>query len=335
MNATTRPRFYETLATAIEAGLPPAQALRTSAPDDLAEVADALMAGQSLAAAFRRFGGAPPSDIAIVEVGERSGRLPAALRRLGARYARKAAFQRRLIGRLAYPILLLHAAVLLPALPLVVSQGLTRYLSATGSMLLMLYGVGFALSLAWRFLPLEGLVLRWPIIGPLLRSRAVADHAFVFGALLSAGAPLPESLKTAAQSVDLQALRAAGLRVAMAVRSGRSLADAMADETAIFGKVTIELVHTGEVAGKLETMLEQVETMAERDADQASRLIVKALSALALFVAAVVIASMVIGFWSGYAQRHAIARLFLIQAAIPGVAAISLRGRRSHAHRKL
>ena len=46
MNATTRARFYESLATAIEAGLPPAQALRTSDPKDLAKVADALTAGQ-------------------------------------------------------------------------------------------------------------------------------------------------------------------------------------------------------------------------------------------------------------------------------------------------
>lgn len=311
-----RAKFYDSLAAAIDAGLPIDQAITTSAPAGgvsqtaiLALVAD-VTAGKDFATALEKHvDGCTSSEVAIVKAGEGSGRLPLALSRLGEYLNSSATLRRQLVWQLAYPVGLVHAAILLPTLPVLFRSGLGSYLATAGSVTLWVYGVACAFWLLFK-MPLASAV--WPsvpVVRTLLRSRAVADYSFVLASLLGAGAALPESLRAAATSVDLASFRAAGLRVAIAVRQGASLGDAFATDEDVFGAVLVEQVRIGETAGKLDDMLAKSEAFARREADQAAKLLAVGLSGLAFIVAALVVGWVVLDFWSGYAETLDIARL--------------------------
>ena len=166
--------------------------------------------------------------------------------------------------------------------------------------LLGLYAVAFICWLAARQAP-DTFWWSMPVVGKLVRSRAVADYAFVLGSLFSAGTPLPEALRTAA-GFGPSSVRAAGRRVALAVHRGGDLGESLALEQDVFGDMLVKQIKVGEAAGKLEDMLHKAESFARGEAEQAAKQLAVALVFVAGLAAALVVAWVVIGFWSGYAR---------------------------------
>lgn len=304
-----RSRIYISLATTLEAGLPLPAALRsalgataswTSVGQDLARQVEG---GETLSRSMARSGAFSDIEIRLVEAGERSGRLPEALARLGGRFEHLAQTRGRLIWGLAYPVLLLHAAIFLPSLPLLVGGGTGTFVAAVLPQLFILYGVSAGLCFLLPYLARTPAGLDLPILGPWSRQRAVADYAFVLGSLVSAGGSLPAALRFAADSMDLPLFKAAGLRIAGRVERGSGLGPAFSAEQGVFGPLFVEQIKIGEVAGRLEPGLRKAEEIARDDAAAATRHALVCLTVGAFAVAAGLIAWHVISFWSGYAAN--------------------------------
>lgn len=304
-----RSRVYTALATTLDAGLPLASALEGAAVRGAAwkdvgpDLARRIAGGQSLAQAVGARNDVFSSvEIRLIDAGERSGRLPEAFSRLAHRYERLAANRRALIWGLAYPALLLHAAVVLPSLPLVVHHGLAGFIGDGVPKLLSLYAAVFGLWFLVTFLARRPAGLSLPLVGEWLRQRAVADYAFVLGALISAGGSLPSALRFAAESLDHPTLRAAGLRVARRVERGSGLGAAFASVGQVFDVLFIEQVKVGEVAGRLEPGLAKAEEIAHDELERQTKRGLVTLTVACFLFAALLIAWQVIGFWTGYAE---------------------------------
>lgn len=296
-------RLCESLGSTLDAGLPPHVALGLAG-----DAAGGTVGRRARAAAAAVATGTPLSAAmagsgedrllcAVLAAGERSGRLPPLARQLAATFSLRARLRDEVIGRLIYPTLLIHLALLLLPLPWVVSGSLPAWTMAVGPLtvwVLVLSGV-----VAARASSRAGLLARLALRQPfrlLCRPALVADAAAVLGAALSAGLLVPDALELAAGACANRELAARLREAAAGVRTTR-----LPDLTAALAACglegdELELIRTGERSGKLEEGLSHARTVAaERFAlrlQWTARLTTGTVYGLAMLIAAVTILMM-------------------------------------------
>lgn len=94
--------------------------------------------------------------------------------------------------------------------------------------------------------------------------RAVVEFTRSFAVMVSARLPLVEALETAALQSDDERLQGVLAEVARRVRGGRSLSESLARHPEVFGRLYVQLVRVGEVAGVLDTVLLRLATYLEK-----------------------------------------------------------------------
>ena len=291
------------LATLVRAALPLEEALQAVAQQTdrpvtqriLTGVRARVMEGDTLATALGSFPRVFPEIYrATVGAGEQSGRLDTVLERLADYTERRDQLQQRVLGALLYPIVLTAMCVVVVAglLTYVVPQvvavfesggnslpWLTRALLAVsaflrewGLLLLLLATLGGFAFMRWlrakaarrRF---EGLLLRLPLLGRLLRSLGAARFTRTFSILTGSAVPALEGLRIAGATVGnlpmSEAIETAAERVREGAPIGRSLA-----ASGLFPPLTVHLISSGESSGQLEEMLGRAADAEERELDR-------------------------------------------------------------------
>ncbi len=286
------------LATLLGAGIPLTEALTTlerqldpASRRVLASIGAAVAEGHGLAESLRRHG--PPFDTlycALVEAGERSGRLAPVLERL-ADYLEQVQRQRhKARTALIYPGVLMcvsvivvvglmtfvvprlteqfdHAGRSLPTITQVLI-GLSDALVAAGPWLLGLLviacvGASMLLRQAlWRYRR-DRLLLRLPRIGTLFAVLDSARLSRSLAILCGSGVPLLEALQVGTATVGNLTIREALERAREQVKAGISLHRSLAG-SGHFPPMLINMVASGEASGTLPEMLERVADNQER-----------------------------------------------------------------------
>jgi type IV pilus assembly protein PilC len=312
-----RARFYEDLSQMLDAGLGMRQALEMLASGGgprapaARALADRVLAGAPLAEAMA----ASPAAFSAferhaTEAGERSGRLPDSLRALADYFEVRGAALDKLIV-IAYPIALLHLAILVRAI--VVSQLASgfAYARAAALPIAALWGAAFLAFSVARTLRaseagrrrVDAVALAAPGVGGLARTASLAEYAQALGLLYEAGIPIVEALERAAEATRNSVFADAGRRVAARVRGGLKIADALAEEPAAFPRPFTEAVRIGEATGKLDAQLGRAARAAREESDRAIRRASVALPAAVYAAVVCYLAYFVISFYVGYYGR--------------------------------
>jgi len=309
------------LATALEAGLPLLQSLRTvrrqaagrALPVILDFIIERVEAGVTLHQAAKEYG--PPFDdmtVGMFRAADASGRNAEVLHQLADLLDRSVELRRELVGATVYPMIvagLVVASVIvlvtfvLPKLmkPLMSQPGggelpwptmvLLNVADFTASWWwLMLLAIVGAL-LAWRTwiavptnrLQVDLFLLRIPILGTLLRDVAVARFTRTLGTLVSAGIPILQALRVVRDTLGNAAMMAAIDQVLERVTTGSSLADPL-ERSGLFPPLLVQIVNIGERSGRLEPMLLHAATAFDRQVNQSLKVFTKALPPVLLIV---------------------------------------------------
>lgn len=261
----TRADMLRQLATLAEGGVPLHEGLERLAPHLPAPWptrarawASHLAAGEPLSAALAAVPpGLPSGDHAQLEAAGLSGKTADCLRSLAT--ASEAAERRsaRLQTALIYPLLLLHAAALIPAFLTWTQRGLPAAAGQVLVVLLPFYALGLLLLLAWRGRNLrphptwqDAVLDRLPLVGGGLRLAAGARLARVLAGLLDAGFRVEDALTRAAASCGDPRLRQAVTVQAGRIAQGAGIADIL--QAARFPDgAALGLVRSGELSGSL------------------------------------------------------------------------------------
>lgn len=231
---------------------------------------------------------------ALVEAGERSGRLGAVMDRLADYLDRRARARQKVIQALAYPMAVLVVALIVVTglmsyvVPQVVgvfvqsrqtlpwltrallglSNGLREWgMAGLLAGLVALWGGGRLLARpAWRRAA-ERRLLRLPVIGRLLLSLNTARMAGTLAILVSSGVPLLAALATVQPLLSLCVLQDGFASAADSVREGQGLARALA-ATRQFPPVLIHLIGSGESSGQLAPMLERAAEQQQQEVER-------------------------------------------------------------------
>jgi type II secretory pathway component PulF len=293
-------QFLDHLAGALDAGLPPGSAvalageaaggpLAAAAPDWAA----AVDRGESLAGAIT---GADPLITAILTAGERSGRLPELCRLLARQRAQMARLRWQALGRLAYPLLLAHMAVFMPAVVAVFAGASPWWLAAGPAVLWSLIGGAWVL---WRWdQGRSGWWLRGPaglVWWPLITARSAAALAAGAAAGLLADGIVDLVAGACGHPTVAQRLRDQTARL----RSGQGrIADTL--RAAGYPAWAVDPLTSAETAGRLEAAAVQVGAEAafrfEERSTWAMRLITGAIYALAMLMAVAAILTIAAGY---------------------------------------
>ncbi|MBI5388164.1 MAG: type II secretion system F family protein [Verrucomicrobia bacterium] len=319
ISARVLENFTRLLSSLLAAGVPLSRALvilhkEASTPAAAAkwkEVYDLVVDGMSLADAMAKSPKVfPRVYVAMVQAGETGGFLDLVLAQIADFQAREKELRSKVLTAMLYPAILLvlalgvvvflltffiprfqsvfagFGAALPMATQLVVST--SEVVRSYGLFVLVgLVVLGFILRnwfasekgrRVW-----EGLMLRTPLVGPLVAQFAMSRFCRMLGTLLGAGVPLVQGLNVARKSIGNQILVDAVSQSIERVQQGGQLGASLADCKGLFSGAVLEMITVAEESGKLDAELVRIANVTEGDLDRELKTAVAFAEPLMLF----------------------------------------------------
>jgi type II secretory pathway component PulF len=323
--------FTRLLSSLLAAGVPLSRALvilykEASAPFVAAkwkEIHDLVVDGMSLANAMAKSPDVfPRVYVAMVEAGEAGGFLDVVLSQIADFQSREKELKSKVLTAMIYPCILFSVALLVLTLLLVffIPKFQKMFASVHGALPLITqliigashivraYGLfvavglvgGIILARTW-FASEKGrrvwerLVLRAPLVGPLVAEFAMARFCRMLGTLLGAGVPLVQSLNVARKSIGNQTLVDAVSESIQRVQQGGRLGQSLADCRDLFSGSVLEMISVAEESGKLDAELVRIAAVTESDLDRNLKTAVSFAEPMMLFMIAAFIGTIFIG----------------------------------------
>lgn len=204
--------------------------------------------------------GFPPSDAAVIEAGESTGRLDAVFSELEVYYRQLADARQRIISRSIYPLVVLHLGAVLLAIPPAITAGsFSAFLwnaipVLAGFYLLM--GLAFFLWRVLRGLLVNSpsgarLVLAIPGIGGFLSDWTAWKFTGVLSLYVRAGGGFLKAFETAGSSCGNALFRQAAGEAVAAIQAGGSLAEAVRRQSG-WPETLERALEVGEHSGRLD-----------------------------------------------------------------------------------
>ena len=314
--------FTRLLSSLLAAGVPLSRALvilykESSSPAAQAKwkhVHDLVVDGMSLANAMAQSPDTfPRVYVAMVEAGEAGGFLDVVLAQIADFQTREKELKSKVLTAMIYPCILLFLALVVLTVLLVffIPKFQKVFASVHGSLplitqlviglshLVRSYGVFVALGIgaagflvrAWFVSEKgkrswEGIVLKSPLVGPLIAQFAMARFCRMLGTLLSAGVPLVQGLNVSRRSIGNQILVDAVGQSIERVQQGGRLGQSLGDCKALFSGAVLEMISVAEESGKLDVELIRVASVTEVDLDRNLKTAVAFAEPLMLFLIA-------------------------------------------------
>jgi len=143
---------------------------------------------------------------------------------------------------------------------------------------------------------IDGLLLKTPILGLVLRKIAVARFCRTLGTLLSAGVPVLESLEITAHTSGNAVIEKAILEVRKQVEEGKNMADPLKTTNA-FPPMVVQMISVGEATGAMDTMLAKIAEFYEDEVDTAVAGMMKLIEPILILFLGIVVGGIVIAMY--------------------------------------
>ena len=114
----------------------------------------------------------------------------------------------------------------------------------------------------------DGVMLRLPILGDILRKIAVARFCRTLATLISSGVPILDGLEITARTSGNSVIEDAVMTTRKSIERGETIA-APLKETAVFPPMVVQMISVGETTGALDTMLAKIADFYEDEVDTA------------------------------------------------------------------
>jgi type IV pilus assembly protein PilC len=142
----------------------------------------------------------------------------------------------------------------------------------------------------------EKILLRLPLLGPILQKICLAHLMRTLGTLFSAGIPITQMLNITIPCLKLFIYRQALQKLHFDISTGKSFSAALGNNP-LFPPMLVQMIHVGEQSGTLEAMFEKVCFWYENDIDQWVGNISQLLEPLIIIVLGVLIGGLVIAMY--------------------------------------
>ncbi|MBN1192317.1 MAG: type II secretion system F family protein [Coriobacteriia bacterium] len=325
--------FARQFATMINAGLSltkclailGAQSESKELRDIINQLGKDVEAGQSLSEGMMKHTKIfPPIFYNMVRAGETGGVLDEVLLRVADLFEADANLRGRIKSAMTYPIAMLGLVlVILVAMMIFVVPTFEKMFSDMGGELplptqilvsisdgatswpgLVFVGVIVAGTVLFKFwvgtesgrFTWDGILLRMPIVGPLVRKTAIARFTRTFSTLVGAGVPILSALDivsdTAGNAVVAKALK----NTRAAIKEGETIAKPLG-ESPVFPSMVVQMVAVGEETGALDQMLSKIADFYDEEVSMAVDALTSIIEPLMMAVLGVIVGGMVVALY--------------------------------------
>jgi type IV pilus assembly protein PilC len=143
---------------------------------------------------------------------------------------------------------------------------------------------------------LDRMMLKAPIIGPILEKAAIARYARTLSTMFAAGVPLVEALQSVAGATGNIVYEVGVLQMRDEVATGLRLQQAM-ENTDLFPNMVIQMIAVGEESGSLDEMSSKVADFYEEDVDNAVDNLSSLLEPLIMSILGVLVGGLVVAMY--------------------------------------
>jgi type IV pilus assembly protein PilC len=323
--------FTRLLSSLLAAGVPLSRALviltkEASTPAAAVkwkEIHNLVIDGMSLADAMAKSPDTfPRVYVAMVEAGETGGFLDVVLAQIADFQAREKEMRGKVTTALLYPIILLVLALgvlvfllvffiprfkaifagfnaTLPAITQII-VAISDFMRSYGLFILgAIVAVAFMVR-TWFLSPQgrrawERIILKAPMVGPIVAQFAMARFSRMLGTLLGAGVPLINGLNVARRSIGNQVLVDAVSNSIERVKEGKALGPSLGECRELFSGATLEMISVAEESGRLDQELVRIANVVEGDLDRQLKTVVAFAEPMMLFFIAGFVGTIFIG----------------------------------------
>jgi type IV pilus assembly protein PilC len=296
--------FTRQFSVMIDAGLPLVQCLEILGTQEedknfaavILATRSEVESGASLADAMKKHPKTfDPLFTNMIAAGEAGGILDTILKRLATYIEKAVKLKGQVQSAMIYPIAVLSIAILVVGvilwkviptfanlfaglgaeLPLptriviALSNGLVRFMPFV---LIGIAGAVFAFR-SYYATPngrkvVDALVLKMPVLGPLMRKIAVARFCRTLSTLLASGVSILEALDITARTAGNAIVEEAIQTTRKSIERGETIAQPL-KETKVFPAMVVQMIGVGEATGALDTMLAKIADFYEEEVDVA------------------------------------------------------------------
>ncbi len=320
------------LATMIDAGLPLVQCLDILAQQQekkflkstLQDIRQDVEGGSTFSAALKKhpkvFSGLYTN---MVEAGEAGGILDTILNRLAAYIEKAMTLKKRVKTAMFYPATIVSVALVVVTfllmyviptfeqlfagfgaslpLPTVIVLKLSNFVQAY---ILFIIGglVGTVVGLRMYYRTeggkraIDGLLLRLPIFGTLIRKVAVAKFTRTLGTLVSSGVGILEGLDITARTAGNKVVEDAILKARTTIAQGKTIAEPL-QASKVFPPMVTQMIAVGEQTGALDRMLNKIADFYDEEVDSSVTGLTSLLEPLLVIFLGVIIGGVVIAMY--------------------------------------
>ena len=324
--------FTRQFSVMIDAGLPLVQCIEILGTQSenkvfqkvLLQVRQDVESGSTLADAFRKHPKVFDDLYSnMIAAGEAGGILDTILQRL-ANYIEKAVKLRRAVrSAMIYPIAVISIAALVVTIILwkviptfaALFAGLgaelplpTRMVIAASEFigryfLLLVFLIAAAIYAVKRYhgtykgrRVIDGLLLKMPLLGPVLRKIAVARFCRTLGTLVSSGVPILEALEITAKTAGNAVVEDAIMATRKSIEEGKTISEPLKD-TEVFPPMVVHMIAVGEQTGALDAMLSKIADFYEEEVDAAVENMLTLLEPIMILFLGIVIGGIVVSMY--------------------------------------
>lgn len=261
--------------------------------------------------------------VSMVRAGETGGVLDEVLDRLATFLEKQAKLEGQIKSAMVYPLVVLVIAtaifffLLTFVLPIFkdMFDSMNAELPAFTQMLInmstlvrtkgifVLLGMGGAIWSFKRFINttygrkwFDGVMLKAPVFGPLLRKTSVARFTRTLGTLLRSGVPLMQALEIVQDTAGNVHVAEAIAKVRDAVREGEGLTKKL-EETGIFPPMVTQMIAIGEETGAMDDMLSRIADFYDNEVEEAVKALTSLLEPLMMVGIGGMVGSIIIGMY--------------------------------------
>jgi type IV pilus assembly protein PilC len=324
--------FTRQLSILQDAGLPILRSLRIleqqSKPgrfkNSLMDVCDEIEGGSTLSEgmakcpkAFNRL------YVNMIKAGEAGGALEVILQRLAEFQERSQSLKRKIKGAMIYPVCIVSAAVVvtlvlliwvipvfadvfksfgaeLPA-PTQFVINLSNFLVANIWYLMAIPPAAiFAVRAAYRTesgqYRIDGLLLKIPIFGLLMRKAAIARVTRTLSTLISSGVPILDALTITSRTAGNKVVERAITNARLSISGGRTIAEPLT-ESKVFPPMVCQMISVGETTGALDAMLGKIADFYDSEVDQTVNNMMALMEPMVILFLGVVIGGLVVAMY--------------------------------------
>ncbi|HYR23250.1 MAG TPA: type II secretion system F family protein [Chthoniobacterales bacterium] len=323
--------FTRQLATLIDSGLPLLRSLNVLAKQErdpvlkntINKLADSVQGGSTFSEGLAQY----PlifNDLYVnmVKAGEVGGVLELVLTRLAEFQEKAAKIRNKVAAAMVYPLIVMTMAVTIMGfllvfivpkfeaifhdmlgdrpLPVITTFVITVSRFVQGHWLVILALI-FAAGAGYKFAnrtprgksTIDGVKLRFPLFGDIIRKTAISRFARTLGTLVTSGVPILQALNITRETAGNMVIARAIGQVHESVKEGESIVQPL-EASAAFPPMVVSMIDVGEETGQLPEMLLKIADVYDDEVDNSVAAMTAALEPIMIVFLALVVGTIVI-----------------------------------------